>query len=458
MPAPNVLLLLSDDHGYGDRGVLNHLVSTPSLDRIAQEGTTLTEAYVSAPICSPSRAGLITGRHQASWGVLWFDTARFAPDQVPTLAEELRGQGYATGYFGKVHYGTADHPGTRACPPEHGFDESLYGLSYAHFGRLNYLHRGQDEAAQYGPAAGPMGVGTLWDGAKEVAPAGFLTDILADRAGEFIATHSSRPWFAMVAFNAVHNFCWQLPAEELQRRGLPQLGDWDPGETSYDKWYDDAIWPHLEHGREYYLAQLELMDAAIGRLLDQLDDLGLAEDTIVIYLTDNGGSTCNYGSNAPLRGTKYTLWEGGIRVPMLVRWPAGGVPAGVSRDGLVSSLDLLPTVLAATGTPGVAPTHGKDQWGLIRRGEDGHSILHWTTGWSWAVRAGDWKLSWTDPDSALAEDLRRQEHAPVGSGVFLADLRTDPGETHNLAEDRPQLVAELTAEHERWVARLSAGG
>lgn len=454
--SPNILLILSDDHGYADRGSRSAAVSTPSLDRLASEGVTCDEAYVTAPICSPSRAGLITGRHQARWGSTWFESASFAPEGGPTIASALKDRGYATGYFGKVHYGTEDAPGSSACPPEHGFDESLYGLSHFHKGRLNYLHRGPDAAEEYGDAAGVMGVGTLWDGGTEVSPQGFLTDILAERADRFIVDHAGQPWFCMLAFNAVHNFCWQLPDEELQRRGLPRLPDWDPGNLPYELWYDDAIWPNLEFGREFYTAQLELMDAAIGRLLDRLDDLGLTEDTIVVYLTDNGGSTCNYGSNAPLRGTKYTLWEGGIRVPFVVRWPGGKVPAGHVRQGLVSSLDLLPTLLSATGEPWGGLTDGRDQWPLIREGAGGHDELHWTTGWSWAVRAGRWKLSWVDPESTGAAEIRTTEHAPLGSGTFLADLVADVSESTNLAEEHPEVLVDLTARHDRWDAAVTA--
>ncbi len=455
---PNILLILSDDHGFADRGSRSEAVATPALDRLAAEGATCDEAYMSAPICSPSRAGLITGRHQARWGATWFDSASFVPEGGPTLASALKDRGYVTGYFGKVHYGTSDAPGSPACPPRHGFDESLYGLSHFHLGRLNYLHRGPQAAEAYGTAAGVMGVGTPWDGETEVAPQGFLTDLLADRADRFIVDHADQPWFCMLAFNAVHNFCWQLPDDELERRGLPRLPDWDPGELPYELWYDDAIWPNLEHGRDFYLAQLELMDSAIGRLMGRLDEVELADNTIVVYLTDNGGSTCNYGDNTPLRGTKYTLWEGGIRVPFVVRWPAGAVPAGQVRQGLVSSLDLLPTLLSATGAPWGGATDGLDQWPLIRGGRGGHEALHWTTGWSWAVRSGPWKLSWVDPDSTVAAETRRVEHAPIGSGAFLADLSSDVSETRNLAADRPDVVADLTGRHEAWTTSLRVPG
>ena len=150
----------------------------------------------------------------------------------------------------------------------------------------------------------------------------------------------------------MHHFCWQLPDDELAARGLPAVADWSETTGSYLDWYEEAINPNLANGRAYYLAQLELMDRQIGLLLDQLDEAGIAEDTLVLYLTDNGGSTCNYGDNAPLRGTKYTLYEGGIRVPFLARWPGGGFSGGRTEPGTVSSLDIAPTVLRAAGVPG----------------------------------------------------------------------------------------------------------
>ena len=137
------------------------------------------------------------------------------------------------------------------------------------------------------------------------------------------------------------------------------------------------------------------MDAQIGLLLDELDRLGIADDTVVVYLTDNGGSTCNYADNTPLTGTKYTLWEGGVRVPFLVRWPGGDLPAGVHRDGIVSSMDLYPTLLAAAGAESTSydECDGRDQLGLLRDDDAGHDELHWDTGFQWAVRSGRWKLA-----------------------------------------------------------------
>lgn len=450
LPAPNILLIVSDDHGYADRSGLgvHPDVRTPALDRLAAEGVTCTDAYVTAPICSPSRASIISGRYQQRWGGQWFDSAEFPPADVPTLAEILRDQGYRTGYFGKVHYGKED-VGDRACPPHHGFEETLYGLAGQSFGRLNYLHHSEDAVASYGqPAAHHMAVQPLLSGDEPVEHEGFLTAEFGRRASEFMSAEDERPYFCMVAFNAVHNFCWQLPDSELEARGLPPFRDWSPDtDRPFMEWYDDVIVPNLPHGREYYLAQLELMDAEIGRLLDTAGD-----DTIVVYVTDNGGSTCNFGDNAPLRGTKYTLWDGGIRIPMLWRWP-GHLPAGRRTDALVSTMDLVPTLAAAAGAT-VEGTDGLDILPVLAGSAPmAHENLHWDCGFQWAVRSGDWKLSWV-ADDANTRHLRDYEHAPMGEGWFLANLADDIGEQTNQLSAQPEVVEQLRSLHADWRAEV----
>ncbi|MFV0406551.1 MAG: sulfatase [Propioniciclava sp.] len=453
---PNVLLIVSDDHGYGDIGATgpDGDITTPALDLLVQEGMRCTDAYVTAPICSPSRAGLISGRYQQRWGGLWFDSARFPPDHRPTIAEAMRDQGYRTGYFGKVHYG-GEQVGDRACPPHHGFETTFYGLAGQSMGRLNYLRHSEAAQAAYGQAAGPMAVQPMLSGDDPVEHEGFLTAELGRRARDFMATNDERPFFAMVAFNAVHNFCWQLPQQELEVRGLPPYRDWDPNTaTDYGDWYDDVVMPNLPHGREYYLAQLELMDTEIQSMLEQLRQSGLAQDTVVVYTTDNGGSTCNYGDNTPLRGTKYTLWEGGIRVPLLIYAP-GRVAPGSTRTELTSTLDLYPTLLVLAGADRSTWEHsdGRDILGH----DGGHAALHWDNGFQWAVRSGRWKYSVVEADHDQVHALVRDEHAPMGAGPFLADLESDIGETCDLSAAHPDVVDTLTAIHQQWRRNVGLG-
>lgn len=454
---PNVLVIVSDDHGYADRSALglDPEVRTPALDRLAAEGVSCDEAYVTAPVCSPSRAGLIGGAYQQRWGAHWFDDSGIPGEDHQTLAERLRDTGYRTGYFGKVHYG-AEREGDRGTPPRHGFEQSFYGLAGLSMGRLNYLHHSEQAVTEYGEAAMPMAVQPMSENGEPVEVERFLTDEIADRAAEFIAADDDRPFFAMVAFNAVHNFCWQLPPEELEARGLPAFEDWYPGASDYLDWYDGAISPNLPDGRGYYLAQLELMDAQIGRLLSMLDEQGLAEDTLVIYTTDNGGSNCNYGVNAPLSGSKYTLLEGGIRVPFLVRWP-GQTPAGEHRAGLVSSMDIAATAVAAAGASD-AGLDGRDLRPLLSHAADGHDLLHWDTRWQWAVRRGDWKLRSVEPDSPYAQEIRRLEHTEPGSGIQLVNLRDDPAEARDLSAQHPDVVAELLAVRDAWRRDMDGAG
>lgn len=454
MTRPNILLLISDDHGHADRSALGTPgVQTPVLDRLALEGSAFTDAYVTAPICSPSRAAIMTGRYQQRWGGMWFDSSDIGT--APTVAERLRDAGYTTGYFGKVHYGD-ETVADRGAPPNHGFDESFYGLAGQSMGRLHYLHHSDAANAAYGEAAGPMGVQPFWSGDQPAEFEGFTTDEIADRAIDFIRRRADDgPFFATVAFNAVHNFCWQLPDEQLQARGLAGYQDWQPDASPYLDWYDGAISPNLPDGRAFYLAQLELMDRAIGRILQALEERGAAAHTIVVYLTDNGGSQCNYGDNGALRGTKYTLWEGGIRVPFLVRWP-GVAAAGRAVSEPVSALDLAATFVAAAGLPTSADDDGRDLRDLLTADADAAARdapereLHWDCGWQWAVRRGGWKLLSVSGDDPIAAHVRAVEHTETGDGLILTDLIGDPGERDNLAGRRPRLVAELQQAHRRW--------
>lgn len=458
----NVVLIVSDDHGYGDRSGLGMVddVATPGLDRLAEEGMSFEHAYVTAPVCSPSRAALISGQHQGRWGVQWFGDSRF-PDHLPSLAERFRDLGHRTAYIGKVHYGP-EGPGDRAAPPHHGFETTFYGLAGQQFGRLNYLRHSEDAVAEYGDfGSKASAVQPMLEGDHAVDCEDFLTDEFGRRGREFIeeCAQAQEPFFLMLAFNAVHNFCWQLPEAELRRRGLPVKDDYRGDGADYRDWYDGQIAPEGELGREYYVAQLELMDAQIARVLGELDRLGIAEDTVVVYLTDNGGSTCNFADNAPLRGTKYTLWEGGIRVPLLIRWPGGGVSAGSRCAATTSSMDLYPTLLDLAGAAPQSFEHcdGRSLRGVLA-GEDGagHEELHWDNGFQWAVRRGPWKLTWVDQASPETDGVRRLEHADPGPSVRLFDVVADPGESTDLATERPDVVARLMAAHEAWRSEVFA--
>lgn len=459
----NIVLLISDDHGYGDLSAEEtpEGLHTPNLDRLRQAGTTFTRGYVTAPICSPSRAGLIAGAHQARWGARWFDSSAFPPDSRECGPQALRRWGYRTGYFGKVHYGP-DRPGTRACPENHGFDQSLYGLAALGMGRLHYLSHSAELARQQPEVARVHGTHPLYDNGAEVDTDTHLSQLFADRAIDFISSAEAdgAPYFCMVAFNAVHNFTWQLPQDVLERRGLPAHPDLDPAVDDYLDWYDGAISPNLENGRQYYLAQLELMDRHIGRILDAVQESGSAEDTVVVYLTDNGGSTCNFGDNTPLDGTKYTLYEGGIRVPFIVRWPGESTP-GERSDALVSALDLMPSFVAEAsgGQERLAGADGQDLVPVLRGVSPGHDALYFDTGAQQAVVRPD--VKWrrvVDEGGAMREAVLRVEHTDMGQGEHLAwfhDGFADELGAPSAAQQSAQLV-QLREEFERWNAAVGS--
>jgi arylsulfatase A-like enzyme len=457
---PNILLIVSDDHGYADRSARGSAdAHTPNLDRLAAQGMVMDQGYVTAPICSPSRAGLISGAHQQRWGAQWFDSSAFPPAGRRVMPEVLRDAGYRTGYFGKLHYGP-ERPGDRACPENHGFDQSLYALAGMSMGRLHYLHHSDSAVQEYGDAAPVHGVSPLLDGGVPVDCERHLTVEFTDRALAFMGEGEDRadPFFCMVAYNAVHNFAWQLPADELDARALPRHDDFDPDTSAYVDWYDGAISPRLEHGRAYYLAQLEIMDREIGRMLDHLESTGRRESTLVVYLTDNGGSRCNYGDNHPLDGSKYTLLEGGVRVPMILSWP-GTIPVGRSR-ALISAMDLLPTFAAAAGAgPGSAePTDGQDLRPVWEGRARGHDALHFDTGFQWAVRTPQWKLRWVDATSGHREHLAAVEHTDIGEGLTLVPMGAEPvpgseSAAADVSADHPDVVAELLGLHEEWKGR-----
>ncbi|MDO5729512.1 MAG: sulfatase-like hydrolase/transferase [Actinomycetaceae bacterium] len=463
MSQPNILLIVSDDHGYGDlsfRGI-NNDARTPNLDRLASDGMVFDQAYVSAPICSPSRAGLITGAYQQRWGARWFDSSQFAPAPFQTIPQVLKSAGYRTGYFGKVHYGGDDDYGSRGCPDQHGFDDAFFGLAGLSMGRLHYLTHGEQYEEEYGDAAQAMGVQPMVENGEKVSCEKHLTVEFADRAIAFMedAVGADQPFFCMVAFNAVHNFTWQLPDFELDQRGLPQHPDFDADTSKYLDWYDGVVSPNLHNGREYYLAQLDIMDREIGRLTQHLEAFGQRDNTMIVYLTDNGGSTCNYGDNAPLRGTKYSLYEGGIRVPFIISWPGVITPGGRS-DALVSSLDLLPTFAAAAGAtlPKDSPVDGLDLRHVCEGDEaDAHESLFFDTGFQWAVRTKDWKLRWADEQSPVRQHLIDVEHTDIGSGLSLTPLGSSVDESPeaDVSADYPEVVDKLLQLREQWLETIS---
>lgn len=459
---PNVLLIVVDDQGYADFSPFDNYegsAHTPNMARLAKAGTIYTQAYVTAPVCSPSRVGMLTGKNQfrwdgpASWGP-------GLPDSVRTIAEYLREAGYATARIGKNDLGRNFHKAydKREYPTRHGYDEFLGFNAHAHDFWLHSSEMRDRTPDPYGTSAvlGPL----LYNEGEKSYEEGYMTDILTDEAIDYLEESKSaeEPFFLTLAYSAVHHLIHEVPQKYLDVYGVPNIPNYDPADSlaygrhatgSYSAYYDKysrlgAI--SEDPLRKYYLANLHCLDDNIGRLLDAMKDRGIDKNTMVIFVSDNGGSPLTGANNAPLAGGKYSLWEGGIRVPMAVSWP-GHIEAGAREDRYVSALDLLPTVAKAVGFPLNDPTLD----GRELSDPDPDRLLVWKWQKTWAVRQGDFKLTnsnenhWKSRPSA-------QYIAPISDSLNLKlfNVVNDPGERIDLAASHPEIVQRLESAYETW--------
>ena len=404
---PNIVVILADDLGYAELGCQGcEDIPTPHIDSIASGGVRFTQGYVTCPVCAPTRAGLLTGRYQQRFGFetnpgpeAYADKSFGLPPEQPTLAERLKPLGYATGMVGKWHVGYRPE----LTPPRRGFDEFFGFLSGAHNylpgGRRSDLRRGMDAVADE----------------KE-----YLTDAFGREAVAFIEKNKARPFFLYLPFNAVHS---PLEAADRYLRRVEGIKD---------------------ATRRTYAAMTVAMDDAVGRVLESLRKEGMEENTLVFFLSDNGGPTPQTtSSNKPLRGHKGQVWEGGIRVPFMVQWK-GRLPAGKAFTEPVASLDIVPTVLAAVGSPAKADDNldGVDLLPFLGGRKPGrpHDVLYWRFHTRQAIRSGDWKL-------VKEQGQDRWE---------LYNLAEDIGESKDLAEKMPEKVRELEKAWQEWNAQLQA--
>jgi arylsulfatase A-like enzyme len=456
---PNLIVIISDDQGYADIGVagLASDVNTPSLDKLANEGVRFTQAYVTSPICSTSRLGLITGTYtQRTGGYFYGEEGAISP-KLTTIAEMLKTKDYTTGYVGKYHYGHSN-PEARDFPLNHGFDR-FYGTAGA-FGRKHYLIHDDEQNDQFikkmkkfARKGQTLGMNSIWDNRTLVKPKGFATELYGQKAREFIKDNKDKPFYLQLAFNAVHNFTHQLPDDYLKKHQLNTVKDWDPAEEEYYAWYQKGRYPNNKQGREYFLGQLAYLDNEVGKVLATVEEQGLKDNTIVIFVSDNGGSTPIYADNTPLRGSKYVLYEGGIRVPMIVSWP-GKFTANTVLENVVSTMDILPTIANITGSKPHQYVDGLDITSLLNGTDSGvhHQTLVWDTGLGTAVRHGKWKLK-------TASDLSNSNAEMVVEelGTFLYDLEKDPSESQDLAPLYPEVVKQLQDIYRRWDAEMRKG-
>lgn len=357
---PNIIVILADDLGYGDVGFQGLSdFATPNLDRLAASGVRFTSGYVSHAFCSPSRAGLLTGRYQHRFGHVRnprFRAGEGLPLSETLLPALLAKAGYVSGIVGKWHLGDAPE----FHPLERGFDE-FFGL----------LGGGHDYFESAGPDAREYLIPLEAHG-KEIPVEGYLTDQLSEAAADFIRRHAARPFFLYLAYNAPHAPL-QAPPEMLARV--------------------DSI---EDPRRRTYGAMVTALDDGVGGVMALIDELGLNEDSVVFFLSDNGGPPwANASDNAPLRATKGTVYEGGVRVPFVVAWP-GQLAPGTAYDSPVSSLDIFPTAVAAAGIELPAKLDGVDLMPYLTGAESAlpHDQLFWHSraGDQFAVRTTDRKL------------------------------------------------------------------
>jgi arylsulfatase A-like enzyme len=404
---PNVLLLVADDLGYGDLGCFGCKdIRTPHLDRLADEGVRLTDCYASAPVCTPTRASLITGRYPQragfDWVIRYNEKDRGLPASESSLPRLLKKQGYVTALFGKWHLGYKPE----FAPNAHGFDE-FFGFLAADLDY--YAHR---------DANGDPG---LYQNTRLVQAEGYLTDLITERALAFLKKNAGKRFFLEVAYNAPH---WPFqPPDRPDRRDARTYGP----ETGT---------------RADYVRMVERMDQGVGKLLAALEDAGLTNDTLVIFLSDNGGERLS--DNGPLFHGKYSLWEGGIRVPCIARWP-GQLPARATSAQPIIVMDWTASILKAAGAevPAERPLDGEDVVPVLAgKKPDRERTFCWRLPrpneqfGQKAVRRGKWKYI-SDRDTEL-----------------LFDLEADVGERRNLAFRHPEIVRELRATLAEWEATL----
>jgi arylsulfatase B len=422
---PNIVVILADDLGYGELSCQgNPQIPTPHIDSIAKSGVRFTDGYVSAPFCAPSRAGIMTGRYQTRFGhernVVGdanLNPKIGLPLSETTIATLLNNAGYATGVFGKWHLGAAP----QFWPQRRGFDEFFGFLHEGHF-YLPPPYKGGTTRLR--PNEPPYDAeNPLRHGLDPVEEKLYLTDAISREATGFIDRHAGHPFFLYVPYNAVHS---PMQATTEYMRRFNGIGD--------------------EH-RQVFAAMLSALDDGVGSILARLRAHNLEEDTLVVFLSDNGGPTGELtSSNAPLRGFKGQLWEGGIRIPYMMQWK-GRIPEGRTLHQPVISLDLLPTALAATGIacPANLSIDGVDLLPLVtgKSGSAPHASLFWRYGKAIALRRGDWKVvrQPVGPNAATA-------------GFELYNLAEDRSETRDLASVEPSRLRELQTELERMNGQM----
>lgn len=455
---PNILIIIADDQGYADLSAYSHSagdIHTPNMDRIAADGILCTQAYVSAPVCSPSRAGWNTGCYQQRWdkAASWNPGL---PKNVKSIAEYFKQAGYATGKIGKSDFGKNYHRmDVREYPLNHGYDEFLGFSSHAH----DFFLLSEDiEKRTPDPHGSSAALGTLFhNNSRKSFEKGYTTEIFTEAAIDFIQWHKNDPFLLTVSYNSVHHLIHEVPDRYLKKYGVKKIPNYNP-ETmgKYSKYYNtyNKLNPITdEQMRKYYLANLNCMDDNIGQLLDTVEQLNLVDDTLVLFFADNGGSPLTGANNRPLRGSKYLLFEGGIRVPFMMRWPAY-LAKGKTYHHCISTLDILPTCLEVAGIATPKNIDGQSLLAAIKADTPSPASkrpLFWQFQKQWAVRDGHWKLVKTNDRSGRQPTSQILQGRPATSDrPRLFNLKEDLAEQHDVYEQHPEVVERLTQLFENW--------
>ncbi len=464
---PNIVVIVTDDQGYADLSAYAHHakdIATPNMDRIAKGGVALMNGYVSAPVCSPSRAGWNTGRYQQRWdpAASW---GPGLPENVPTVAQYLKKAGYVCAKVGKSDYGKGYHSTTaHENPMNHGYDEFLGFSSHAHD---FFVLSEEAEKKAPDPRGNSAAMGRLlknkgWASFKD----GYTTNIFTDFAIDFLKRHkgSENPMYLTLSYNSVHHLVHEVPDKYLKKFGVKKIPNYVPAKGNrygaYYRRYSSLGAITDKEMRGYYLANLNCLDDNIGRLLDAMTKMGLDENTLVIFFADNGGSPLTGACNRPLRGSKYVMFEGGLRVPMMMRFP-GKFKAGTKCDEVISTLDVLPTCLSVAGI-----TPPKDAI------FDGHNVLDvvagkakspwtdkpmfWKFGGDKAVRLGEWKLVQGKNSNGrkATSQILSGPHTPKQWMLF--NIKADQAEQNNVASAHPAIVKKLSEMWMHWNTTVCA--
>ena len=463
---PNILLIVTDDQGYADLSAYDHVslnCHTPNMDRIAENGVLFDNCYVSGPVCSPSRAAIHTGLYQERWNpnMGWRPGL---PENVKTLAEILKENGYVTGRIGKSDYGDNYHnPEAREFPTNHGFDYFLGFSAHAHD---FFLLDEETEMATPDPYGDSESLGRLWRNTSKVGfNDTYTTDLFTDEAIKFIEANKDTTFFLDLAYNAVHELIHEVPDKYLEKWEAPKIPVYDPASG---RKYAEYYWEYTQVGkitdegkRKLYLANLNCLDDNIGRVLNTLEEYDLLQNTLIMLISDNGGEALTGANNLPLTGSKYTMHEGGIRVPFIVSWPKS-LPKSQLYRHRVTSLDILPTCLEAAGIEPQIPA-ALDGVSLInpiienRASSASAQPFCIKFGKGWTILDQGWKLvlayNYNPSYRPITSQIMLGEHS---GEVALYNLNEDISEKNNLIEKEPEKAEELRAKFAHWLEEMKA--